>query len=136
MKYSEAIRLGGMMRPKIKCVFSNGDGVCVQGAALDACGSLSHRNFVENIINMKHLFPEVHQYIIERGDVPITYLKRDSLYNIQHVSQLLNDCTDWTRERIADWVEKMEIKYNVYNDQPITTEVQHEDTIDVLTPVN
>jgi len=144
MKYSEAIRLGGMMRPKAQGTIYDPetDGVCIQGAALDACGKLKlirHRRDE----TIETLFPELFGFSVanlEPDDIEFLAVNNrpytSSWYTIYGMSVWINDNTNWTRERIADWVEKMEIKYNIYNDQPITTEVHNEDTIDVLTPVN
>lgn len=40
MQLSEAIRLGAMLKPQIRCGFFDGQGTCAVGAAADAIGRL------------------------------------------------------------------------------------------------
>lgn len=139
MKYSEAIRLGGMMRPKAQGTIYDPEtgGVCVQGAALAACGKLQlvEQKHDMSLVDLFPMFFGSDAPIVKSCDVP-TYSYSWSVNGILEISVWLNDYTNWTRERIADWVEKMEIKYNIYNDQPIKTEVTNEDTTNALTPIN
>lgn len=117
MYYSDAIRLGGMMRPKCQGEFYDfwTGGVCVQGAALNAMGALteSKRRGYQNRRKIRELFPDVHRQHVDLEDVgSLPDLVRFT-GTILEVSVGLNDYTDWTRERIADWVEAMEWKYGI-----------------------
>lgn len=119
MRYSEAIRLGGMMRPKAVGRFYDDctGGVCVQGAALDACGKLDKANQEYTLKFVEELFPgignTIHIYDVP-NKIKWIFISHQKYASIREVSAQLNNKTDWTREQIADWVEQMEDKYKLY----------------------
>ena len=90
--FSEAIRLGSMVRPQARFRFS-GDGSCAFGAALEAVGGIAEMD--------PWPWPE----LLWREDKCPACGKAESVVNIvMH----LNDLHRWVRERIADWVEERE----------------------------
>jgi len=132
MRYSEAIRLGGMLQQKSRFVFFcketpiTSAGVCVQGAALNAIGKLDKTKSNKHIAHwhaMDKEFPWAMSAWVGRDDVPSVLQNKWSSYRLQNITINLNDVTDWTRERIADWVARMEVKYG---DPQIHNEVVHE----------
>ena len=109
MKLSEAIRLGSMMKPQAFRAFYINGGSCALGAACDAIGinalimsewPIAWRTFLDDF----RLCPECgHE------------TKPGQLHTISH----LNDSHRWTRERIADYVETVELAKVM----PVETEV-------------
>lgn len=99
MKFSEAIRLGAMMKPQAFGTSFDGIGTCANGAARDAIGLLGNVNG-----DIGRLFP-LGLKVMELCAVCGKLLSVPSVGGfIAH----LNDDHEWTRERIADFVETME----------------------------
>lgn len=108
MYLSEAIRLGAMMKPQ----GFDGTGerglpqTCAFGAALDATGQ----------DNVEEVWPWLESM---RCRCPINGCSIESYYrdaNGQWSRALiphLNNCHQWTRERIADWVEEQEYRLGI-----------------------
>ena len=135
MRYSEAIKLGGMLAPKCRWKFydEKTGAMCVQGAALNAVGELNKTQAPifsgsENHRLMKQTWPEACQTKVELGDIPYVArayfvraaIRRPNSQTIRGVSITLNNYTHWTREQIADWVAKMEVKYGLVEEEPVT----------------
>lgn len=105
MKLSEAIRLGGMMRPQAFGVFYDRiiDGVCALGAALDVCGALNKDNPIDGKQN---------HFLAERFPIVKALHVCPQCGSKGHFHEMLiahlNDTHRWTREQIADWVESIE----------------------------
>lgn len=119
MEMSEAIRLGAMLKPqhhgdmrgsvRVKTrvpgwrgsvlrhtVTTLETGTCALGAALDAIGESNAR-----FMSVASMWPWTLAVLVRN---PMTGERRDVLNTIWR----LNDCHNWTRERIADWVETIE----------------------------
>ena len=111
MKLSEAIRLGSMLMPQCygrnHVIDSYGKEVasCAIGAAADAIGE-------------DGLFTKMKSINIRVGCPECTIN-----YTLSSAVVCLNDVHHWTRERIADWVEVIEIE-NEINRAPIQHEVE------------
>lgn len=106
MDLSAAIRLGAMMKPQgFGQMFFDGR-TCALGAALDAVG-IRPENQGRYVLATAR-WP----ILVELKDIrcPLCGFKSPQLDSgITH----LNDCHDWTREQIADWVETIESSQSV-----------------------
>lgn len=109
MRLSEAIRLGSMIRPQgFERLYVDG-GSCAAGAALEAVGRWKDGMFALGLwgaigqeINAFPGLPPLH-----RQECPTCQggvMMGDWYSALIH----LNDHHRWTREQIADWVEKVE----------------------------
>jgi hypothetical protein len=103
MRLSEAIRLGSMLHPQyfgsLFCMRIGKEilASCALGAAIEATGTN----------NMKLTFP----YLAELVVPPIRMEHIFDLgvkYELANAIAHLNDYARWTREDIADWVERLE----------------------------
>ena len=119
MKLSEAIRLGAMLKPQAFGALSSTDqtGTCAMGAAIQAIGSpMRALRDGEASTNGRRstgtpLVADVPQ------DWQNTYDAKDPVcpecagikVNVLAAITHLNDTHRWTRERIADWVETLEV---------------------------
>ncbi len=107
MKLSEAIRIGASWSPKIKRYFKTNKGTCAIGAALEGCfGTLRLSNSA---------FPDFKSLEYKKLASKFPYLNltvKHPVCNFQTslCSSIwsLNDEHDWTREQMADWIEKLE----------------------------
>jgi hypothetical protein len=103
LKLSEAIRLGAMLRPQYKGgYFGTVDhtselGSCAMGAALEAAGPGAP-------INLEKTFPLITSYVTFTPSPSIGAVRS----RLDYIITYLNDDRDWSRERIADWVEVIE----------------------------
>lgn len=99
MRLSEAIRLGSMMKPQCFRGFHRDGGSCAIGAAADAIGISTDR------WALRAAFP-----LLAEVNVVCPACGRNQM--TLHVGMIphLNDFHNWTRERIADWVETIEQK--------------------------
>jgi hypothetical protein len=100
MRLSEAIRLGAMLKPQYHGDLWSGDGrrSCAYGAALDAIGR-GHACRVAR---------ELPPAWLELGARPETCPACQIAMPATSVVTHLNDKHEWTRERIADWLEPIE----------------------------
>lgn len=98
MRLSEAIKLGAMLRPQCFGKMFFDDGSCANGAALEACGEVDGTN-------MYRLFPIV---ATRAPRCPACSEYDPRCRDICHLIAHLNDEHEWTRERIADFVESLE----------------------------
>lgn len=103
MKLSEAIRKGSEQRPQFFGEYFglNEDSIlasCAIGAAIE--GFTGSRNEGDGYVQLLLQFPQLKHQVID----PVTN-QIDSLANT--ITEL-NDEAKWTREAIADWVEKIE----------------------------
>lgn len=102
MRLSEAIRLGAMLKPQAYGPFSS-IGSCALRAACDAVGIHDRLEGLFNYSELAVHFPllrTLHQ------SCPVCGRRDDLMF----VSYHLNDAHHWTRERIADWVESLEMQ--------------------------
>lgn len=124
MKLSEAIRLGAMKRPQaFGVLFHRREGsTCAWGAALDAIGTLDKILVGMNEQQQQDLirasFPDVHKWgMMMCPSCPTSWLTyRTALDTLIH----LNDRHEWSRQRIADWVETIEARHEA----PATPEAE------------
>ncbi len=134
MRFSEAIRLGGMMTPKAIHLFYDSDngGMCVQGAALDAIGKMRKVDNNDPLPvdyhphdEIAYAWPEISTHV-KFKDIPREVRHVQGNYrSILRIATHLNNFTNWTRERIADWVATMEDKY-IFPQVETTTQGQKE----------
>ena len=130
MKLSEAIRLGSMMRPKqtfgMFVDIDNNSSYAI-GAALEAIGMEANGTFAPTVsyeILFNHFTPDMGNIRSKCPirNCPINFDKENIVQLIVH----LNDDHRWSRERIADFVESLELaqieipivdnrKYDVYS---------------------
>lgn len=122
MTLSEAIRLGAMLKPQYhghmrgivrtqtrvpgwrgsvlkRTMTTMGIGTCALGAALDAIGESNAR-----FMSVASMWPWTWTTLVRN---PVTGERREVLNTIWR----LNDVHDWSRERIADWVEQIEAQH-------------------------
>lgn len=105
MRLSEAIRLGAMLRPQgtksdSMLWWLDDRRTCALGAALHAQGLRE----IEGIYAF-HLIRMAHPWL----DVIKPYCPNCSIQHLAYeIIYHLNDGHQWTRERIADWVETIE----------------------------
>lgn len=107
MRLSEAIRLGAMLRPQGRVAAISEHGSCAIGAACEAIGAKQG----VTLAWARTQFPILNV----RCDVPreVEFKNPEMLRAIW----FLNDYCNWTRERIADWVETIEAQHpELYND--------------------
>lgn len=111
LKFSEAIRLGAMLKPQAFGKLQDAGGSCAYGAALDACGIQDQDNVTEQ--QLCELFP----ITTAPASCPVCGLHLEpqpepwqirELKTVDEVITHLNDWHRWTRERIADFVETLE----------------------------
>lgn len=95
MKFSEAIRLGAKLGPQVYGMLWDKatQGSCALGAARAAIGFMP--------------WPDEWRWVV---DTTIPYWLSDhwAYQTVETVIVHLNDRCHWTREQIADWVEKWE----------------------------
>lgn len=105
MRLSEAIRLGATMKPQAFCYFFKDGATCAQGSALDAVGRLSG-DAVTCHDAVAQLWPWASPLTLhaERFSCPACGLNYGVLRMATLIAHLNND-HEWTRERIADFVE-------------------------------
>lgn len=133
MKYSEAMRLGAMLAPQAYGVFKDQNGnTCANGAVMEAMGV--------NLIPMGQHFKDWRKTLssFPEAMIPATcpvcgkhsssYVKyygeqRNGAWGI--VADCLNNTHKWTREQIADWLER-EIEPQVYGQKTATEEGKNE----------
>lgn len=82
-KLSEAIRIGARLRPQCTAVFFSDGASCAIGAAMEATG-IAYGD-TPNTGELHKLFPALDEFAMS------IYAKNDD---------------GWTREQIADWLEK------------------------------
>src|SRR4051812_46732860 len=102
MRLSDAIRLGAMLKPQAIGDLLSEDctSSCAIGAALDAIGALDQRT----VIAISE-WPLLQSPVVACPACHSAHLDDTDLYdNIT----TLNDVHEWTRERIADWIEGIE----------------------------
>lgn len=104
LRFSEAIRLGAMLRPQCFNAMYKNNGSCALGAAREAVGASNAASFVTCIVwpwtGTLHNCPvgcDANQIYPGANKSCVTTI-------VVH----LNDVHHWTRERIADWVESIE----------------------------
>ena len=109
-RLAEAIRIGSKEVPQCAgFVFYDRDGkiasACALGAAAIVIGALVDYKSCESLAAynaLRDAFPELTAHRSPPPSAPF-------LQNWTLLNQIiwLNDCTDWTREQIADWVESL-----------------------------
>lgn len=116
MKLSEAMRLGGMTTKQItgtlfRQLLPGGEvGTCALGSAAYAMGLVSN-----SYSNICARWPILNQEIVS-PDIKAKEQLMDVIVG-------LNDQKNWTREQIADWLEKeVEPRFPQYNNNEIEVE--------------
>ena len=100
MRYSEAIRLGSMLRPQgFGYQSQQGNGSCANNAAIEASGA---RN-----VYAAWPWAEVVVPCPVCSDTRLPGFARGVHGTVAH----LNDIHHWSREAVADWVEEQEKRY-------------------------
>lgn len=104
MRLSEAIRLGATMKPQ---GFSQwDDNTCALKAASEAVGIkhqyMANRGYHPNYGEIREMWP----YINMDSSCPLCRENGDLIFSIYH----LNDSHKWSREKIADFVEMVELE--------------------------
>lgn len=103
MRLSEAIRLGAMLKPQGHGELVHHGRTCALGAALDAVGALCSDYDAVGI-----RFPITRQVRLGLCPAPGCENYAHGHATVMETVFYLNDSHDWTRERIADWVETLE----------------------------
>lgn len=106
MKLSEAIREGAKLRPQTHRRYWQPNGSCALGAAVEATkGSVAASS-----VSIREHLNEVWQGLRDTYKYcPVDccrWQRHEALYDVPAIVVHLNDDHDWTREEIADWVEK------------------------------
>lgn len=112
MQLSEAIRLGAMMKPQAYDSLA-GTHSCTLRAAAEAVG-IQDDHGILNYPSLESVFPILKVVVV----LPESHVR----YSITNAIFLLNDCYQWTRERIADWVEEQERALGLWDAQPVEAE--------------
>jgi hypothetical protein len=102
MKLSEAILRGSTMGPQIRHQLSNGKGTCAWGAAYLALGILGKAITQDLRADPRVIWPWTKTKVV---NCPVCW---ERVHLIAAISDHLNDCHFWTRERIAEWVATIE----------------------------
>lgn len=107
MKFSEAIRLGSMLRPlqAIYTLFDPDDGSsCALGAAAEAIGILDTSRY-NCYLDGSRAPREWRPLLRARAECPACGVE---IGDVQDCVKHLNNLHIWKRERIADWIEALE----------------------------
>lgn len=126
MKLSEAIRLGSLLRPQARHQFFINGKTCALGAAQEASGM-----FPKNIDELYGRYPltlpglELLKNAFPILDVCVEYpvgskFRVGSSFQkikntVWHIVTYLNDTCRWDREKIAGWVESVELDLSTIN---------------------
>ena len=102
MKLSDAILRGSTMGPQIRHQLSNGKGTCAWGAAYLALGILGKAITQDPRADPRVIWPWTKAKFV---NCPVCWEK---VHVITAISDHLNDSHFWTRERIAEWVARVE----------------------------
>jgi uncharacterized Zn-finger protein len=97
LSLSQAIRLGSMLKPQCFGADRKDGGTCVRAAACDAVGIDSWFDAPREWLNFSH---DTEAVCPECGRQ--SYLSSIAAY-------CLNDAHRWSRERIADFIEQVEV---------------------------
>jgi hypothetical protein len=128
MFLSDAIREGAKAVPEVhgplfRCD-SNGEvcGACALGAAFYAAAGIRKRGDFRRDLELKTMFP----YIVNRVKLPPglehMVFNMEAL-NLDNAIIVLFEVAYWSRERIADWVEELEVQWGV---RPSVVKVEEE----------
>lgn len=112
--FSEAIREGAKLKAQGFDTFLNDGGTCALGAGLEAEGvDLSALDGSE-IEDVEDVIGKIHPYMTDLGSIlcPVEGCQRQQVAYVRLSDCVmdLNDDHKWTREAIADWLEKEEEK--------------------------
>jgi hypothetical protein len=121
MRFSDAIRLGAMLRKQAYRSFLNehGDGTCAIGAALEAVkGKRWLRSVIKSDKSSREIVAETFPEALPIVANPVNPSGAPSQLYV--IVAYLNDTEKWTREQIADWVDTVIPRDNE------EVEVQHE----------
>ena len=97
LRLSEAIRLGATMKPQAFCAFYRNGGSCALGAAFDAIG-------------LDPDDPDTTTYPISWSWALAILRECPVCHEPAGIASHLNDVHRWSRERIADFVEVLELE--------------------------
>ncbi len=141
MKLSEAIRLGAMLKPQIKQDHYHNGSTCAFGAALDAVGQLSMFISGDKFGELDYNHDAYHKYlhslfddwrvhnvdpfVLPNGEFTINYEGHKNEFCVIYLIVKLNDDFDFTREAIADHLNKLELLQlqTVEKNEPILVSV-------------
>lgn len=125
LKYSDAIRLGAMLKPKgtgscyaLSYNYDLDQSVevtCANGAALDAIGKLTGES--SDMIGVGQYFPVSN---VSGHACPVcgAFKVIAGMTNLRWMVAHINDAHEWTREQIADWVEGIEMAEEAKHEIP------------------
>lgn len=117
MKLSHAMRLGAMLKPQCYGHLSTrGSRTCAFGAAFDALGILAEVEETSLVLTAPGRWP----WILTEMCHPVT----GRTFAALNIIVLLNDQSLWTREEIADWVEKVEPAEDLPSPAPSPVDVE------------
>lgn len=129
MKLSEAIRLGATLRPQgFGQLFTTDGRTCALGAALESIG-------VFGVDIVAAVLPEAWDWIMKgkyngpRGVTKQTWITN----NAYSIIVYLNDHEEWSRERIADWVESLESQEDFTTQDTEGTETKESEACELST---
>lgn len=106
LRLSDAIRIGAMLRPRGVCALLEAGRTCALGAALDAIGYYRPEQSYVGCLSsaewrqLSARWPLLAMDVRSPADGHERQLSDTIIY--------LNDSHEWSRERIADWVESLE----------------------------
>ena len=107
LKLSAAIRIGAKMNPQgQRRLYSSEHKTCALGAALIGIEITPETIMHESYKLLKPIWPILKNKVVDCPACGYTHEGNGLLDNIW----ILNDYHDWTREKIADWVETIENK--------------------------
>jgi hypothetical protein len=115
MRLSEAIRLGSLLRPQgFRALFTPFGASCALGAALEATGAnfrpadSADFTFTLDALLEQRGWRCLATYIPAWREVLDLGIPTPRALDVLNMITALNDYAQWTRERIADWVESIE----------------------------
>jgi hypothetical protein len=108
-RLSDAIRRGAKMRPQVYGKLYADGRTCAWGAALDGIGQDASMTLSSPEMICMHFWPHLYNYGVQwPGNAGFWPVPPGKMVSFVGAIVALNDTANWTREKIADWVEQME----------------------------
>lgn len=113
MKLSTALRIGSMTTKQIRGKWSDGgNGRCALGAVAEACGFTDFISGTGWSQKTEREYPELNEIVAYPERSPhlfaVHLMKRPIMMPLATAIVSLNDMDDWSRDKIADWIETLE----------------------------